>query len=80
MAYFLIRNILDSPFIMICLRSKAMEHVISESCYKRTILQMNIWSFSYNSFVKFHGKTILTQQHDCYIQFRVITRCVIKGM
>ena len=37
-----------------------MGHVISESCYKRTILS-NIkgiitWSFSYNSFVKFHGK------------------------
>ena len=28
---------------------------------------MNIilWSFSYNSFLKFHGKNILEPQHDC---------------
>ena len=39
-----------------------MDNVISESCYKEIILQRNyrkmtiLWSFSYNSFVKFHGK------------------------
>ena len=39
-----------------------MDLVISEPCYKGTILQRNyrkmtiIWSFSYNSFVKFHVK------------------------
>ena len=39
-----------------------MDHVISEVCYKGTILQRNnrkmtiSWSFSYNSFVKFCGK------------------------
>ena len=39
-----------------------MDHVIIESCYKGTILQriyrkMTIsWSFSHESFVKFHGK------------------------
>ena len=39
-----------------------MDHVISELCYKGTILQRYyrnmtiLWSFSYNSFVRFHGK------------------------
>ena len=39
-----------------------MEHVISELHYQGTILQRNNrkmaikWSFSYNSFVKYHGK------------------------
>ena len=51
-----------SPFIMLCLWSIGMKLVISESCYKETILQRNNrkmtiqWSFSYNSFLKFHGK------------------------
>ena len=37
-----------------------MDHVITESCYKGTILYRNywkmtiLWSFSYNCFVKFH--------------------------
>ena len=39
-----------------------MEHVLSEPCYKGTVLQRNyrkmtiLWSFSFNYFVKFHGK------------------------
>ena len=39
-----------------------MDRVISELCYKGTILHWNYrkmtmsWSFSCNSFVKFHGK------------------------
>ena len=39
------------------------------------------WSFSYNSFEKFHGKKnwgVLTL--PCYIRFRLILRCVIKGL
>ena len=42
--------------------SIGMDHVISELCYKGTILQRNyrkmtiVWSFFYTSFVKFHGK------------------------
>ena len=42
-----------------------MDCVISGSCCKGTILQKNcmkmtiLWSFSYNSFVKFHGRKIL---------------------
>ena len=38
-----------------------MDHVIFELCYNETILQRNyrkmtiLWSFSNNSFVKFHG-------------------------
>ena len=53
-----------SPFITLCLGSLEINCVISKSCYKGTILQRNyrkmtvIWSFSYNSFVKFHGKKI----------------------
>ena len=52
------------------LRSIGMDRVISESCYKETILQRNYrkmtisWSFSFNSFVKFHGKRIWDPQHD----------------
>ena len=50
------------PYIMLCLGSIGMEHVISESCYTETILLKNYrkmsmkLSFSYNSFVNFHGK------------------------
>ena len=53
-----------SPFIALFLGYSGLDHVINESCYKRTILQRNYrkmtisWSFSYNSFVKFHGKKI----------------------
>ena len=55
-----------------------MDSVISEPCYKGTILQRNekmtiLWPFSYNSFVKFHGKK-WEPQHDC-----VITRVCYKG-
>ena len=60
----------SSPFLKtLCLGSIGMDPVISELCYKgtniflhkRTILQRNYrkmtisWSFSYNSFEKFHG-------------------------
>ena len=44
---------------------------ISDSCYKGTILQRNYrkmtikWPFSYNTFVKFHGK-IFWEPHDCF--------------
>ena len=58
---------------MLCLGSIGMDHVITVSCYKGTILQKNyrkmtiLWSFSYNSFVKFNGKNIWEPQHDCVI-------------
>ena len=45
-----------SPFILLYLGSIGMDCVISELCYKGTILQSNdremtiSWSFSYNSF------------------------------
>ena len=61
-----------------------MDYVIRESFYKGTILQRNyrkmtmLWSFSYNSSVKFHGKKYLGA--TCYIQFHVIVRFVIKGL
>ena len=51
-----------SLFITLCLESIVMDHVISELRYKGTILQRHYrkmtmkWSFSYNTFVKFHGK------------------------
>ena len=42
-----------STFITLCLVSIGMDHVISEQCYKGTILQRTIlWSFSNNSMVK----------------------------
>ena len=63
-----------SPFIGLCLGSIGMDSVIGELFYKGAILQriyrkMTIlWSFSYNSFVKFHdGKIIREPQHDCVI-------------
>ena len=46
-----------------------MDHVITELCNKMTILQTNyrnttiLWSFFYNSFVKFHNDISLNQ---CY--------------
>ena len=44
------------------LGSIRMYHVLGKSCFKGAILQKNYrkitisWSFSYNFFVKFHGK------------------------
>ena len=67
-----------SPFIMLYLGSIGMDCAISEPCYKGTILQRNYrkmtikWSFSYNSFVKFHGTKICELQHDCVISNSVI--------
>ena len=51
-------------FIMLCLVYIGLDYVISEMCSKGEILQRNYrkmtisWSFSYNSFRKFHGKRI----------------------
>ena len=55
---------------MLYLGSIGIHHVISELCYKGSILQRNYlkmtisWQFSYNSFVIFHGKRILEPKHD----------------
>ena len=55
-----------------------MDCVISEPFYKGTILQriyrkMTIlWSFSYNSFVKSHGKKFVSHNND-----RVISRSML---
>ena len=52
-----------------------MDRVISEQCYKGTILQKNYrkmtikWSFSYNSFVKFQN---WEPQHDPVISSSVL--------
>ena len=49
------------------------QYIKSEACYKRTISQRNYrkmtisWSFSYNSFVKFHGKLIWEPQHESFV-------------
>ena len=51
-----------------------MGHVTSEMCFKETILQGNyrkmtiLWSFSYDSFVKFHGSHTMTVLYPnlCY--------------
>ena len=51
-----------NTFITLSLGSIGMDHVISELCYKGTILQRNyrkmtiLWSFSYKFFVNLHGK------------------------
>ena len=60
--YFMTQKLELSPFIMQYLGTIGMDRVISELCYRWTILLRNfrkmtiLWSFSYNSFVKFHGK------------------------
>ena len=67
-----------SPFITLCSGSIGMDRVICEPCYKGTILQGHYrkmtmkWSFSYNSFVKFHGKKVWEPQHD-----RIISKSVL---
>ena len=40
-----------------------MDHVITEYCYKGTILQRYYRKMTYNYFVKFHGKKNLGPQH-----------------
>ena len=66
-----------------------MDHIISELCYKGTILQRNcrkmtmVWSFSYrpNSLLKFHDKIIWEPKHDCIISKSEFTmRYVIKRL
>ena len=55
---------------LLYLESIEMDHVISESSYKRATLQRSyrkmtiLWSFSYNSFVKFLGEKNWEPQHD----------------
>ena len=62
---------------MLHLGSKGMNHLISELCNKETILQRNcrkktiLWSFSYSSFVKFHGKK-MGAKHDCVVSKSVL--------
>ena len=53
-----------SPFIMLCLGSIGMDHVISEPCYKGAILQRKYRKMTifpklplYNSMVKHMGAT-----------------------
>ena len=61
---------------MICLGFKGMDHVISEKCYKGT----TEWSFSYNSFVKIHGKYFLVSQNDLAISKSVLYKSVLYFM
>ena len=62
-----------SHFIMLVWGSIGMDYVKRGLCYKGTILQrryrkMTIsWSFSYISFVKFHGKEIWKPQNKSVI-------------
>ena len=59
-------------------RNGGMDHVISELCYKGTNLHRNyrkmtmLWSFSYNSFVKFHGKKSWQPQHDSVMSKNIL--------
>ena len=63
-----------------------MDRVISELCYKRTLLRRNYkeitisWTLSYNAVVKFHDKN--TGSHNMVVLFpiRVVTSNVIKGL
>ena len=57
-----------------------MDNVVNELYYKGTISQRNYrkmtisWSFSYNSFVKFHDKKIWKPQNDRIISKSVVYR------
>ena len=59
-----------SPFYNSMIGAHRNSCVISKFCYKGTILQRNYrkmtisWPFSYNSFVKFYGKTNWEPLHD----------------
>ena len=62
-----------SPFITLCLGSIGMDHVVSEFCYKETILQSNyrkmtiLWSFSCAIFHgKFEATSRLLYPNLCY--------------
>ena len=63
-----------------------MDCVISELCFKRTILQWNyrkmtmILSFSYNSFEKFCGKNIGSHNMTVLYPYPCYTWCGIKGV
>ena len=52
--------------------------------YEGKILQRNyrkmsiLWTFSYPSFAKFHGKNLEAKTWQSYIQIHVIMRCVIN--
>ena len=66
-------------FIALCFGSIEMDHVISEPCYKRTILQWNyrkmtiLWSFSYNFLLnKVRGEKIWEPQRDHVISKSVL--------
>ena len=67
-----------SPFRTLWLGTIGMDRVISEPCYTGTILQQNyskltiLWSFSYNSFVKFCGNGIGEPQHDSILSKSVL--------
>ena len=62
------------------LGSIGMDRVISESGYKGTILQRIYWkmtfswSFSYKTFVKFHGKNLWSHNITVFIQICIKTR------
>ena len=65
--------------------SIGMVPVINESCNKGTILQRNyrkmttLWSFSYNSFAKFHGTKNWEPQHDSVISNLCYNEACYKG-
>ena len=60
------------PFIMLCLGSTGIEHVILDLCYKETILQRNyrkiiiVWSFSCNFFEKIPFESHILYQNPRY--------------
>ena len=64
-----------------------MDHVISESYHKGTILQRTYrkitmkWSISYSSFIKFHGeKKLGSHNRNVLYPICVTTRCIIKEL
>ena len=62
---------------MLCLGPIGMLCVISESCFKGTILQRSYYG-KYHSFVKFHGKKFGSHMTLLYLNPCYKTRCVIK--
>ena len=67
---------LNEPcFILNCVVKGQFYKGIIQRNYKKMTTS---WSFSYDPFVKFHGKHLWRAQHDCYDSIHVIMRCDIK--
>ena len=64
-----LNNAMLGPIGTDCVVSHVIFGTISQRNYRKMTI---LWSFSYNSLVKFHGKKFLKPQHDHVISIYVI--------